>query len=209
MSIDSSTQILIAFMTGVLGPILLQYVKVFLERRKEKKDPLLADIEYDAIVVEHIETLKDELKLDRVWINQFHNGGHFNYSGRSMNKFTMFYEVVAPGVSTTMSQFQNVPTSLFAKSLTEIMKNGELQVESFKDESKYTFGLRDTAETTGCQSLYVLGLKDPISKKYLGLIGVEHVKEIHKFTSQEKARIKEIGVFLAGVLTQQQRPERR
>lgn len=209
MSIDSSTQILIAFMTGVLGPILLQYVKVFLERKKEKKDPLMTDIEYDAIVVEQIESLKDELNLDRVWINQFHNGGYLSYSGRSMNKFSMFYEVVAPGVSTTMSQFQNVPTSLFAKSLTEVMKSGELHIENFKDESKYTFGLRDTAETTGCQSLYVLGLKDPTSSKYLGLMGVEHVKEIHKFTSQEKARIKEIGVFLAGVLTQQQRPERR
>jgi hypothetical protein len=201
---DSTTQVLIAFITGVLGPILLQYVKTFLERKKEKKDPFMSDIEYDAIVAEQIESLKDEIGVDRVWINQFHNGGHFNYSGRSMSKFTMFYETVSPGVSTTMSQFQNVPTSLFAKSLTQVMKNGELAIDDFSDESKYTFGLRDTAESTGCQSLYLIGLKSP-TNKYLGLMGVEHVKESHSFSPQEKARIKEIGSFLAGVLTQQQR----
>jgi len=205
MSMDSTTQVLIAFITGVLGPILLQYVKAFLERKKEKKDPLMSDIEYDAIVAEQIESLKEELEVDRVWINQFHNGGHLNYSGRSMNKFTMFYETVSPGVSTTMSQFQNVPTSLFAKSLTQVMKNGELAIEDFSDESKYTFGLRDTAQTTGCQSLYLIGLKCPTNNKYLGLMGVEHVKDSHSFSPQEKARIKEIGSFLAGVLTQQQR----
>jgi hypothetical protein len=116
----------------------------------------------------------------------------------------MFYETVSPGVSTTMSQFQNVPTSLFAKSLTQVMKNGELAIDDFSDESKYTFGLRDTAESTGCQSLYLIGLKSP-TNKYLGLMGVEHVKESHSFSPQEKARIKEIGSFLAGVLTQQQR----
>jgi hypothetical protein len=202
---DSTTQVLIAFITGVLGPILLQYVKTFLERKKEKKDPFMSDIEYDAIVAEQIESLKDEIGVDRVWINQFHNGGHFNYSGRSMSKFTMFYETVSPGVSTTMSQFQNVPTSLFAKSLTQVMKNGELAIDDFSDESKYTFGLRDTAESTGCQSLYLIGLKSPTNNKYLGLMGVEHVKESHSFSPQEKARIKEIGSFLAGVLTQQQR----
>ena len=38
----------------------------------------------------------------------------------------------------------------------------------------------------------------------LGLLGIEHVKERHTFTPDEKARVKEIGAFLAGVLAQQQ-----
>jgi hypothetical protein len=204
MSIDTTAQVLIAFITGVLGPILLQYVKTYLEKKQEKKDPLIRDIEYDAIVDEQIESLKIELGLDRVWINQFHNGGHFNYSGKSMNKFTMFYETVAPGVSATLSQFQNVPTSLFAKSLAEIMKAGELVVEDFQDDKKPQYGLRNVAETTGCQSLYMIGLKCPTNKKMLGLLGIEHVKDMHTFAPEEKARVKEIGAFLAGVLTQQQ-----
>lgn len=204
MSLDSTAQVLIAFITGVLGPILLQYVKTYLEKKTEKKDPLIRDIEYDTIVDDQINSLREELGMDRVWINQFHNGGHFNYSGKSMNKFTMFYETVSPGISSTIGQFQNVPTSLFSKSLAEVMKAGELTIEDYEDDRKPQYGLRAVAETTGCQSLYLIGLQCPTNRKMLGLLGVETVKDRHAFTPQEKARIKEIGAFLAGVITQQQ-----
>jgi hypothetical protein len=204
MSIDSAAQVLIAFITGVLGPVLLQYVKTTLAKKEVKKDPLVEDFEYDAIVDEQIENLKDELNYDRVWIEQFHNGGHFSLSGRSMNKFSMFYETVSIGISKNMSQFQNVPTSLFAKSLNEISKKGFLAVEDFDDDLKAHYGLRDMAESTGCQSIFIIALKRPSDNKMLGLLGVEYVKEKHQFTVQEKTRIKEIGAFLAGVLSQQQ-----
>lgn len=208
MSKDGTVQVLIAFITGVLGPILLQYVKTALEKKEKKKDPLIEDIEYDALVTEHLDILLDELDLDRVWITQFHNGGHFNYSGKSMSKFTMFYEAAGPGVSRILSQFQNVPTSMFAKSLNEVMKNNELVVDDFDDDTKYAYGLRDIATSTGCRSIYLVGLKCPTNNKILGLLGVEFVKESHIFTQEEKARIKEIGAFLAGVLTQQQEMNR-
>jgi hypothetical protein len=204
MSIDSAAQVLIAFITGVLGPVLLQYVKTTLAKKEVKKDPLVEDFEYDAIVDEQIENLKDELNYDRVWIEQFHNGGHFSLSGRSMNKFSMFYETVSVGISKNMSQFQNVPTSLFAKSLNEVSKKGFLAVEDFDDDLKAHYGLRDMAESTGCQSIFIIALKRPSDNKMLGLLGVEYVKEKHQFTVQEKTRIKEIGAFLAGVLSQQQ-----
>jgi hypothetical protein len=208
MSIDSVAQVLIAFITGVLGPILLQYVKTVLAKKEAKKDPLVEDFEYDAIVDEQIENLKEELEYDRVWIEQFHNGGHFSVSGRSMNKFSMFYETVAVGISKNMTQFQNVPTSLFAKSLNEITKNGCLAVEDFEDATKAHYGLGDVAESTGCQSIFIIALRRPSDNKMLGLLGVEHVKEKHQFTLQEKARVKEVGSFLAGVLSQQHQLKR-
>ena len=208
MSIDSAAQVLIAFITGVLGPILLQYVKTALSKKDVKRDPLIEDFEYDAIVDEQIENLRHEYDFDRVWIEQFHNGGHFSVSGRSMNKFSMFYETVAIGISKNMNQFQNVPTSLFSKSLNEITKNGSLSVEDFDDDLSAHYGLRDMAETTGCQSIFIIALKRPSDNKMLGLIGVEHVKEKHQFTLQEKNRVREIGSFLAGVLSQQQQVKR-
>lgn len=208
MSIDSAAQVLIAFITGVLGPILLQYMKTTLSKKEVKRDPLVEDFEYDAIVDEQIENLRHDHNYDRVWIEQFHNGGHFSVSGRSMNKFSMFYETVAVGISKNMNQFQNVPTSLFSKSLNEITKNESLSIEDFDDNLITHYGLRDMAETTGCQSIFIIALKRPSDKNMLGLMGVEHVKEKHQFTSHEKTRIKEIGFFLAGVLTQQQQIKR-
>lgn len=201
---DTTAQILIAFITGVLGPILLQYVKSNIEKRKEKPDPLIQDIAFDNIIDEQIESLRDELDSDRIWINQFHNGGHFNYSGKSMNKFTMFYETTAPGISSVLNQFQNVPNSLFAKSLAELLKSGELAIKDFNNSEECHHGLSSVAETTGCQSVYIVPLKCPTNRKILGTLGVETVKETHHFTTEEKTRIKEIAVFLAGVLTQQQ-----
>jgi Cu+-exporting ATPase len=60
MSLDSTAQVLIAFITGVLGPILLQYVKTYLEKKSEKKDPLIQDIEYDTIVDDQINSLRED-----------------------------------------------------------------------------------------------------------------------------------------------------
>ena len=51
------------------------------------------------LVESKIEDIKDEFKPDRVWITQFHNGGHFYPTGKSIAKFSVMYETVGTGVS--------------------------------------------------------------------------------------------------------------
>ena len=73
--------VVIAFITGVVGPILLIYVKSRLNK-KEKPDMVRETLRVSELVTHKIESIKDEFKPDRVWITQFHNGGNFYPTGK-------------------------------------------------------------------------------------------------------------------------------
>ena len=58
-----------------------------------------------------IEEIREEFKSDRVWISQFHNGGNFYPTGKSIQKFSIFYEVAKKGCFIISHTFNNIPTS--------------------------------------------------------------------------------------------------
>jgi hypothetical protein len=86
---SSVTEILIAFISGIFGPIAIMYAKKRLESKKQ--DLLTEAFEFGAVVDQEIDDLLFGLDLDRVWIAQFHNGGHFYPTGKSIQKFSIFY----------------------------------------------------------------------------------------------------------------------
>ena len=116
-----TSEVMIAFITGVLGPVLLLVVKNIIEKKKLKKPDMVLDaLEVGKLVESKIEDIKDEFKPDRVWITQFHNGGHFYPTGKSIAKFSVMYETVGTGVSSIQQNFQNIPVNLFSKSLNNL-----------------------------------------------------------------------------------------
>jgi hypothetical protein len=140
------------------------------------------------------------LECDRIWVTQFHNGGHFYSSGLSIKKFSVFYEVVSTGTSIIQHQFQNVPTSFFSRSLKEIADNNTLEITDMADLNNTAYGLRDSARETGCQSIFMACLKTPSGKLH-GAMGVEFVKEKHRFTNVEKQAIKNAALYISGILS--------
>ncbi len=111
--------IIIAFITGVIGPILVLYIKSKLEN-KEKPDMVKETLRVSELVTNKIEHIKEEFNADRVWITQFHNGGNFYPTGKSMAKFSIMYETVHPGVQSVQSNFHNIPVNLFSKYLASL-----------------------------------------------------------------------------------------
>ena len=75
------------------------------------------------LINQKIEHIKDEFNADRVWVTQFHNGGNFYPTGKSMAKFSIMYETVNPGVSSVQSNFHNIPVNLFSKSINQLLQN--------------------------------------------------------------------------------------
>jgi hypothetical protein len=88
---DGIYQIVIAFISGVLGPILLLYIKHLLDKKKIKPDMVTDTLRVSELVNQRIEHIKEEFNADRVWVSQFHNGGNFYPTGRSMAKFSIVY----------------------------------------------------------------------------------------------------------------------
>ena len=193
-----TTPVIVAFITGVLGPILVMIVKNKLDQKKPK-DMVCETLKVSELITNKIEVIKEHFEADRVWITQFHNGGHFYPTGKSMAKFSIIYEAVSPGVQSVQSNFHNIPVNLFSKSINELLDNDCIEIADFKNDSTPTFGLKYYAEETGCKSEYLFAIKT-IDNKFIGTLGVEFTKKKTKLDEEEINHLKNHASAIGGVL---------
>jgi len=191
--------IIIAFITGVLGPVMLIYLKHVLSKKKVKPDMVRETLRVSELVTHKIEDIKDEFKSDRVWITQFHNGGNFYPTGKSMAKFSIMYETVNPGISSVQSNFHNIPVNLFSKSINQLLSNDVIEIPDYKDETIATFGLKYIAEDTGCKSGYLFAIKT-IDDKFIGTLGLDYTKRKKKLDMESINHLQVHATSLGGVL---------
>ena len=83
------TTIIVAFITAVLGPVVMEWVKSKLAKQP-KISSVKEAIDLNELVDSQLDVMMDELGCDRIWIGQFHNGGHFYPTGKSIQKFSIF-----------------------------------------------------------------------------------------------------------------------
>lgn len=167
--------IVVAFITGVLGPISVMYIKHLLDKRKKKPDMVMDTLRVSELINQKIDHIKDEFKADRVWISQFHNGGNFYPTGKSMAKFSIMYESVGANANSVQSNFKNIPVQLFSRVINELYLNDVIEVSDFKDETIATFGMKYIAEETGCKSAYLFAIKT-IEDRFIGVLSVEYTR---------------------------------
>ena len=191
--------ILIALITAVIGPIVLEWVKVKLSK-KDKEDPIKKGCEQGLIIEEEIESIREELKGDRVWVSMFHNGGHYLHTNKSIQKFSIVYEVDRPGVARIAHTFTNIPLSLFSKSTDEILKTGYIFISNFDDPTIATFGLKPGAEAGGTKASYCIALFDIKTESCIGIVGIDYIKP-KKLTNEEKGFFMERANRLSGFLS--------
>lgn len=172
---ENLSMIIVAFITGVLGPISILYIKYLLDKRKKKPDMVMDTLRVSELINQKIDHIKDEFKADRVWISQFHNGGNFYPTGKSMAKFSIMYESVGSNAQSVQSNFKNIPVQLFSRAINELYLNDVIQVADFKDETIATYGLKYVAEECGPKSSYLFAIKT-IEDKFIGVLAVDYTK---------------------------------
>lgn len=196
---ELSSEIVVAFITGVLGPISIMFVKTYLEKRKKKPDLVHETLKVSELITSKIEHIKEEFGADRVWITQFHNGGNFYPTGKSMAKFSIIYESVNIGVNSIQSNFHNIPVNLFSKSINQLLINDAIEIPDFKDDSIPTFGLKYIAEENGCKSGYLFAIKS-IDEKFIGTLGLDFTKRKTKLDMESINHLQVHATALGGVL---------
>jgi len=196
---ENFASVAVAFISGVLGPISLLYIKHLLDKKKVKPDMVKETLRVSELVTTKIEHIKDEFDADRVWITQFHNGGNFYPTGKSMAKFSIMYETVHPGVTSVQSNFHNIPVNLFSKSINELLSNDVIEISDYKDESIATFGLKYIAEDTNCKSGYLFAIKT-IDDKFIGTLGLDYTKRKKKLDMESINHLQVHATALGGVL---------
>jgi len=158
------------------------------------------DIERNLVILDEISEIRDMLDADRIWICQFHNGGHFLHTNKSIQKFSITYEDTKPGIGSVINLFTDIPLSLYSRSMNHIMENKHLWVSDFKDETIATYGLKSAAEATGTNASYCIGLFDIATDRCIGTMGVDY-REKKKLTQTQKDFLIERSSRLAGYLS--------
>jgi len=194
-----SPEIVVAFITGVLGPVSVILIKNYLDKIKKKPDLVHETLKVSELVTSKIDHIKEEFGADRVWITQFHNGGNFYPTGKSMAKFSIIYETVGVGVSSIQSNFHNIPVNLFSKSINQLLLNDVIEIPDFKDDSISTFGLKYVAEENGCKSGYLFSIKS-IDDKFIGTLGLDFTKRKTKLDMESVNHLQVHATSLGGVL---------
>jgi hypothetical protein len=196
---ENMSGIVIAFITGVLGPIMVILMKNYLTKNKKKPDMVTETLRVSELITTKIEHIRDEFHADRVWITQFHNGGNFYPTGKSMAKFSVMYETVNPGVNSIQTNFHNIPVNLFSKSINQLLVNDVIEIPDFKDETIPTFGLKYIAEDTNCKSGYLFSIKT-IDGKFIGTLGMDFTKRKTRLDMESINHLQVHASSLGGVL---------
>ena len=194
---DSS--VIVAFISGVVGPVLLLFIKNKFEERKQNIDIIKDALEVSECVESKLDDIKQEFKVDRVWVTQFHNGGHFYPTGKSIAKFTMLYEVVDVEIASIQSNFQNIPVNLFSKSINKLLSSNVIEIPDYKDTSIPTYGLEHIANEHHCKSGYLFAIKN-IEGKFVGILGLDFTKKKTKLNQADIVNLQVSATSLGGVL---------
>jgi len=161
--------ILVAFITAIIGPIIVNWVKFKMEK-KASTTPMHDALETSTLVDTQLDDMMDELECDRIWIAQFHNGGYFYPTGRSIQKFSIFYEKCTPDTPTIQNTFQNIPVSLFPRPLAKVYKDNELSIPNI-ETAEDTYGLEYFTTQCGTKGSYLVGLHS-LDNHLIGVMGI-------------------------------------
>ena len=193
--------IIVAFITAVLGPLLIEWVKIKFPK-KHNKSPIQEAVELNELIDEQLDTIIEHIPCDRVWVAQFHNGGHFYPTGKSIQKFSFFYEKVSLNTPSIQYTFQNIPVSLFPKSLGKIYKDGEISIPTYNGKYE-TYDLNVFATEYNTKSFYAVGLYS-LDNHLIGIMGISFIQNEYKLNEEEwiflRQKIGTIGTLLSKYL---------
>lgn len=186
------TTILVALITAVVGPIIVNWVKLKMEK-KEKNTPMADALETSNLIDHQLDDLMEELQCDRIWVAQFHNGGYFYPTGKSIQKFSIFFEKYNPVLPPIQTTFQNIPVSLFSKALSQVFQKGEIEILNVEVEEN-TFGVDVLTSQFKTKSLCMVGLYD-LDNHLIGIMGISFIDE-HNIITPEWITIRQkVGVI--------------
>lgn len=182
------TIVIAALISSLVGPVIVKVVDAGLQMWRDRKktldivtDPLEDAINNSEVVNNYLNNLASDFEFDRAWISMFHNGGHFYPTGKSIQKFSIFYEVTKPGIARVQHQFTNTPVGLMVSAIAEVSKTGRLMVDI---EDFEMYGLEAAMVSTGTKSTFLFALKN-LEGRFFGIVGFDMVTESRKLTPPE------------------------
>lgn len=197
MSNELLLTIITALFTSVIGPIAVHYAKELVEKRKKKEDPLAKSMAINSLITDKLDEIKGVVSCDRIWLLQFHNGGNFYPTGKSIQKFSMVYELTKSGMPSCQTQFQNIPVSLFNKTINKLHQGEIIKLEDTEDNKDV--GIANMVADAGIKSCYMFPIYT-IKGEFIGIVGIDYLAKKEKLTSGQLVAIEVEIATIGGVL---------
>lgn len=192
--------ITIALITSFIGPIVVLAFKYYLDKKSKQFDNIRDALHLSQDVQHKIENIREDMNADRVWLVQFHNGGYFYPTGKSITKFSLVYETVSVNIRSIQQNFQNIPVSLFSKTLNYLLQNDVVKVPDCKNEPQ-SGSLRHIEQDDVCKSSYYFAIKS-LEDRFIGVLGVNYIGTKRELTEDEIDILKHHSAQIGGVLNE-------
>jgi len=194
--------IIVALITALLGPIAVEWAKS--KFTKKSKDVIAETIDKDEKIDHQLELIMEEIQCDRICISQFHNGGNFYPTGKSIKKFSIFYEKINDHAHSIKETFQNIPVSLFPKVFSTLHKQGEIIITKCSNNKSSDCGLFPViGKEYKTKSFYMLAIKD-LNDNFIGSMAISYYKKEHTLSLDEwilvRQKVGAIGTILTDYL---------
>jgi len=197
MNLDIILALVTAILTSVVGPIIVFYVRNFFDKKKKSENVFQDSIKANQLITEKLENIRESIDSDRVWLLQFHNGGHFYPTGKSIQKFSMVYELLKSDVFPCQYQFQNIPVSLFSKAIIYLSSGNNIVIEDVDNNKNQAF--TSVVSGAGVKSTYVFPIFN-IKGEFVAIVGADFVKNKVLLSEQDITNIEIETSVIGGVL---------
>lgn len=191
--------IITALITSIIGPTILEWIKIKFFHKK-RHDVLGEAIITDEKIDQQLEILMEELKCDRLCLAQFHNGGHFYPTGKSIKKFSVFYERLTEKAQSVKEIFQNIPVSLFPKIFSLLYKEGEIAIPDTSNNTLDCGAFPVIGKKYKTKSFYALAIHD-LNDHFIGSLVIAYYGKPHALTLDEWILIRQKLGAIGSILT--------
>ena len=200
MSINPVTvTIFTALITSLIGPTIMEWIKLKFFHKKYK-DTLGEAINVDEKIDQQLEILMEELKCDRLCLTQFHNGGHFYPTGKSIKKFSIFYERITDKAPSIKETFQNIPVSLFPKVFSLLYKEGEINIPDTTNNIIDCGLFQVQGKNYRTKSFYILAIND-LNDHFIGTLVISYYDRSHSLSLDEWILVRQKLGAIGSILT--------
>lgn len=194
-------QLVGAFVSGVAGPILVWWLKEHYSDDEEEnaKSTLNEEVEFAQNISDELEDIREDVKADRVWVAQFHNGGQFleSIQDTSMKRLSVTHEVTNAGVSKEQHTFSGVLVSFFSKMIGKLMQTDYINYTEEHVEVDPEVELLFRQRGTECMHLFAMRNIDGV---LIGMMGVDYLDREEELETDEVQYLKAKASLLAGYI---------
>jgi hypothetical protein len=142
-------------------------------RNRKEKSCVIKETAQNANVYTALKYIIQEMKADRVYIMEFHNGDSY-FSGRGQQKYSCTHEVVEEGISAECEYSQNHRVSNYHDYIHCLVKDKffiHRDIETINDRA-----FHQMLKKKGVKSIYNVPIKT-LNGKIIGILGIDYVKD--------------------------------